>query len=343
MPAPAPIRLTPQEARRFLVGHLGLRAALGAGDAGIRATLGHLRHIQLDPIDRIGTNPDLVAHARVDGLRRGDVFRALLPGHAFEHWAKERCLLPASYFPYYRDYAREVTWWRTDVRRERLPPDAIDRVLAEVTARGPLTPDEVGDHGAVEPLDWSGWKGTSKVATMAMEVLWTQAQVVVVGRHEEGQALRHSLPGAAGPRRALTGRQLPRLVPRRARPRGGSPDAKHRPAVGPADGAPQGAARRAGRGRRPGERGGRRAQRYLAPAGTLDAVFPEDDGRMRILGPLDPLLWDRRLVNDAFGFDYIWEVYKPAEQREVEESKASSLRCVMPCPMLVFISAGPGP
>jgi uncharacterized protein YcaQ len=36
---------------------------------------------------------------------------------------------------------------------------------------------------------------------------------------------------------------------------------------------------------------------------------------MRILGPLDPLLWDRALVKHVFGFDYVWEVYKPAAQR----------------------------
>jgi hypothetical protein len=36
---------------------------------------------------------------------------------------------------------------------------------------------------------------------------------------------------------------------------------------------------------------------------------------MRILGPLDPLLWDRGLVRLAFGFEYVWEVYKPASQR----------------------------
>ena len=36
---------------------------------------------------------------------------------------------------------------------------------------------------------------------------------------------------------------------------------------------------------------------------------------MRILGPLDPLLWDRKLVELAFDFAYVWEVYKPAAQR----------------------------
>ncbi len=34
------------------------------------------------------------------------------------------------------------------------------------------------------------------------------------------------------------------------------------------------------------------------------------------LGPLDSLLWDRKTLLQIFDFDYIWEVYKPAEQRK---------------------------
>jgi hypothetical protein len=36
---------------------------------------------------------------------------------------------------------------------------------------------------------------------------------------------------------------------------------------------------------------------------------------MRILGPLDPLVWDRKLIQHIADFDYIWEVYKPASRR----------------------------
>jgi uncharacterized protein YcaQ len=57
-------------------------------------------------------------------------------------------------------------------------------------------------------------------------------------------------------------------------------------------------------------------RRYLAPRGFRSRTFPEPDARMRILGPLDPVLWDRALVRVAFGFDYVWEVYKPAAQRQ---------------------------
>ena len=38
--------------------------------------------------------------------------------------------------------------------------------------------------------------------------------------------------------------------------------------------------------------------------------------RAAVLAPLDNLLWDRRLVKELFDFDYRWEVYKPAGDRE---------------------------
>src|SRR4029079_5379743 len=38
-------------------------------------------------------------------------------------------------------------------------------------------------------------------------------------------------------------------------------------------------------------------------------------GGGRVLGPLAPLLGAGKLVAHAFGFDYIWEVYKPAALR----------------------------
>ncbi len=57
-------------------------------------------------------------------------------------------------------------------------------------------------------------------------------------------------------------------------------------------------------------------RRYLALPSFLATRRPRYDDRVRILGPLDPLLWDRNLIRHAFDFDYVWEVYKPAHQRK---------------------------
>jgi uncharacterized protein YcaQ len=46
---------------------------------------------------------------------------------------------------------------------------------------------------------------------------------------------------------------------------------------------------------------------------VLDAASPSP--RAAIIAPLDNLLWDRRLVEELFGFSYVWEVYKPAAER----------------------------
>ena len=42
------------------------------------------------------------------------------------------------------------------------------------------------------------------------------------------------------------------------------------------------------------------------------------------LAPLDPLVWDRRLLRELFGFDYTWEVYVPAAKRS---TATTSCRC----------------
>src|SRR5690606_38978619 len=47
---------------------------------------------------------------------------------------------------------------------------------------------------------------------------------------------------------------------------------------------------------------------------TLSA--PESDDRPRLLAPLDPLIYDRKLTARLWDFDYIWEVYTPAAKRQ---------------------------
>jgi hypothetical protein len=308
-------------ARAWLVSHQALATPRFApGAEGTRALLHALRCIQLDPLDVIGTNADLVALARVEGLVRGDVYRHLMPGHAFEHWAKERCLLPAYAFAYYRERTRQTPWWHLATRLERLPARVLEAVLEEVAARGPITAAELTDHGAVKPLDWNGWKGTGKATSMALEVLWTRCQVVVSGRGAGGKrydiperalpdTARQTVSGGAGAfeRWALLERvEAAGLLSRAAGPHwsvlsdvrtSGLPDTLVR------EGLLEEVAL-------PGS-----PRRYLAPAGFGERTVEEPDGRMRILGPLDPLLWDRGLVKLLFGFEYTWEVYKPAAQR----------------------------
>ena len=35
-----------------------------------------------------------------------------------------------------------------------------------------------------------------------------------------------------------------------------------------------------------------------------------------LIAPLDSMIWDRKFIKELFGFEYAWEVYKPAHTRQ---------------------------
>ena len=298
--------LSVERARRLLLASVGPRAT------GLDATalLDAMRMIQVDPIDRIGTNPDLVAFARTD-LPKGAVYDAA----GFEHVAKEWCLLPPDAFPAYRDQARRTPTWRHTKAMLGLGEDVLAAVEAELAERGPCTSLELTDHGDL-PAAEHPW-ANRKVGTLALKVLALRCRAVVVGRRRGARV--YDLPSralgawadAAGPTSFAAW-----AIPERVRAAG-----LLSLGAGPWWGVLKEARRdgsvggllEAGVLREVGVAGLR--GRWLIEPEALERTW-EDDGRMRLLGPLDPLLWHRGLVEHLFGFRYVWEIYKPAEKRE---------------------------
>ena len=45
------------------------------------------------------------------------------------------------------------------------------------------------------------------------------------------------------------------------------------------------------------------------------ATGPLTAAAVSFLAPLDPLVWDRRMLRELWGFDYLWEVYVPEPKR----------------------------
>lgn len=313
-----PTVIDPQTARRYLVGQVGLRAdRAGVGPSAIRELLGARRCIQLDPIDRVGSNADLVLFSRLPAFRRGDVYDALLPGGAFEHFCKERCLLPPSAWPHYRARLQATEWWKWG-RVMQPPPEAVlDDVVAEVAERGPLLPRDLSDRGPSEDmaLKWGGKPPTLSEA--ALERLWSRCRVVVCGRTPKGKLYdvpERALPEVAGlePDRpwhtfVLQERvEAAGLLPCNAGPWWSlAKETRTSDAVAEAVEAGDLALLRVDG----------LSRRYLAPGDWAERSFPDDDGRMRVIAPLDPLIWDRALVQHLWGFEYVWEIYKPAAKR----------------------------
>jgi hypothetical protein len=51
---------------------------------------------------------------------------------------------------------------------------------------------------------------------------------------------------------------------------------------------------------------------------TLEKVSRgrQPNAKAAFIAPLDNLMWDRKTIRKLFGFDYVWEVYKPVVQRK---------------------------
>jgi uncharacterized protein len=42
---------------------------------------------------------------------------------------------------------------------------------------------------------------------------------------------------------------------------------------------------------------------------------PSLEPRVVFVAPLDPFMWDRKMIVHTFGFDYVWEIYVPVAKR----------------------------
>ena len=309
------------EAERRVAPRDALRASLAYHfqDGTVDDVFARHASVQYDPLAPLGTSHDLVFGARVPGYRVGDWHDAVHRRHrAYEGWDKQASLVALEGQPARRRYH---VWhgarWMAEIDRDW--PRERDEVLAQFQQRGPLEAAEVDLDVRVEA--WRGsWYGP-RLAKRIVRALWHAGRIGT----RERRAGRHVYD--------LIERVLPREVLERPDPEPGAALRtlildRHRAAGVLRPDAPRelwsvpvaAAERRAAIATLVEE--GRlvpiRIGEVLVHAvpGWLRAL--EEDRRLagaRFVAPLDPLVWDRAGLRRAFGFDYLWEVYKPADQR----------------------------
>lgn len=318
------IEITSAQARAFLV-------RLHFGDARndradpVDALNAHVRRlgcVQYDPLDVVGRNPDLVMQARVENYRPGMLYRALYERRAlFEGFDKNLAIYPAEDFPRFARSRRDIFRWYQD---EGAIKGALPGVLREVEARGALCSDDFPELS--EKVRWP-W-GPTKLGRAALETLWMEGRLALSKR--------------IGARRYfdLIGRCLPAEIHAAPDPLKTEADyhnwhfARRVRSVGMLTGGASDAF--LGTGLKAKHRS--EALAALEADGTLLPVMISDlnlkvyisaldeevlqeamDERpapvARVIAPLDNLIWDRKLIEKLFGFEYRWEVYVPKDQR----------------------------
>jgi uncharacterized protein YcaQ len=311
-------------ARRFLVRRhfLAPPRKLPATHDSIVSLVERLGSLQFDPLEVPGArNHDLVLHARVAKYRRA-LCDELLYGpdrRFFETYNKSLNILPLSELPFHR-----ISWERTDLTRTRKVLDAHEDLAASIVDRlrreGPLPPSAFDQSAKIEGY----WGVSTSLSRHVLEALFVVGRVGIARR--EGNKRVYDLIEKLFPKDVLAHRVPPeesRIHQLLSRHRGvglmgegGSGELVI--STGPAKD-------RARRTRELVDRGALVPVTVEGVKGTRYVLGTERDlldkgalgkSHVTFLAPLDPLMWDRRLLRELFGFDYIWEVYTPLEKRK---------------------------
>jgi uncharacterized protein YcaQ len=313
--------LTAGEARRIALAAQGFGAPRD-GEVGRRQLtrlVERLGVIQIDSVNVVSRTHYLPAFSRL-----GPYPRALLEDLAwarkrplFEYWAHEASLLPLARQPLFRwrmaDAHDGVGVWKGVARFLRERRDFVDRVLAEIRARGPLAASEL-DMGHKGEGGWWGWSEAKR----AVECLFWTGELTTATRRGTFErvyglpekVLPRAVLDAPTPERAEAQRQLYRMAARamgvatardlRDYFRMPVEGAKARLAELVEDGALL-----------PVQVKGWREQAYLDPA----ARRPRRIRAEALLSPFDNLIWFRERTERMFGVRYRIEIYTPAHKR----------------------------
>jgi hypothetical protein len=333
-PSASTAHLSADHARRFLVRRqlLDPPRSLPATPESVLRVVERLGSVQFDPLEVPGARSnDLMLHARIKNFRRewtdGWLYAPRGERRLIELYNKSLNILPIEELPLHR-----AAWeqWRdgleTGVLRDHA--ELVGTIVERVERDGPLSTDAFRD--IEHRVEWwwdSDGTTTTRAAKAVMEALFVIGRLGIARR--EGSRRYYDL--------------IERLVPADllAQPADAADQHQHRllsrhrgvglMGVGGPGELVAGTGKAADRASMTAKlvedgtlipvqvEGFREVRHVLAEEWPLLEATASPDPRTRpavaFVAPLDPLMWDRRLVRGVFGFEYLWEVYVPAAKR----------------------------
>lgn len=313
------MNITKAEARRFLLLKQGL-----IGEKRFTNAVDYVRQagcIQYDPVDACGRNADLTLQSRVKDYRKSMLYEALYEKRELcDYWDKNMSIFPVSDWPLFARVRKSMQ--SRDMRSEKEIQELGGRVRAFLKENGPSFS---GDLGMKEKIDWH-WSPTS-AARAVLEALYYRAEL---GIHHKRVTQRcydfienlfpKEILNAPDPNPSDEDYFAMRLKRRIG-------------AVGFLWNKPSDAFLGID-----GFKSDTRNAAFerLIQSGEIKPVCIEgintpiyylsgDEGlfdeknaepRTEFIAPLDPMMWDRKLIKALFDFDYKWEIYTPEIQRK---------------------------
>ena len=323
-----------EEARRFILGKQGL---LGShrfvGKEGALQYIQQAGCIQYDPVDVCGKNAELTLQSRVKGFTRSMLAELLYVDRLLVDYSdKELSIWSREDWPYFSGY-RAMS--KVHGAGFEGIPELEARAIAFIREHGPVSSDTLPIEGKIywhSSMHWSGhWQNQSNAARSVLEQLYTDGVLLI--HHKSGSrkyydlAERYFSPellNAENPcpdDMALLQWRIKRRVGAVGMLWNRRSDAwlginmsteQRNVAINAleADGIIVKA----------------EVESIRSPLFFLAEDIPlmeavrqgvlDTKPRLEFLAPLDPMLWDRKLVEALWDYHYKWEIYTPVNQRK---------------------------
>ena len=325
--------MTIEEVRRFLLRKQGL---LGdrrfAGKEGVLAYVRQAGCIQYDPVDVCGKNAELTLLARVGGFRKKTLRDLLYKDRSLiDYPDKELSIFPVEDWPYFEEYRKKSF---LHGRQFDGLAELEDRTAEYIRKHGPVSADTLPVEGEIfwhSAVHWSGnWHKNSRAARSVLEQMYTDGRLVI--HRKEGSRKFYDLAAKRLPESILTApdpcpdrmEHIKWRILRRIGAVGMLPDRRSNAFLGiPMTTDERERAfsdlEREKRIIPVGVEGLKSPLYALADDQALIGEILKDGAAFRprceFLAPLDPFLWDRKLIEALFEFRYSWEIYTPADKR----------------------------
>ncbi|KLD75886.1 winged helix-turn-helix domain-containing protein [Xanthomonas hyacinthi] len=296
---------------------LSTPAPFGAGADAVRRATAHLGYVQIDTIHVIERSHHHVLYSRIPGYRKQDLEQAQAQDKSvFEYWTHALAYVPIAD---YRMYVAQMARYRAQADAAgKIDPADYARLLRRIRNDGPLSIRDIDDDVLVEKTH--PW-GSRKPSRAALRYGFFSGDLVVAQR--SGMLKTYELAArhfgwTRRPRAASDAQFAQYLLQRALRAQGivgvdsicyGNAGAK--PAVRALIAAAVAARRLV-----PVQLQGQEQAALWAEPALLEHAPPlPDDALAQLLSPFDPLLIQRKRLQQFFGYEHRFEAYVPAPQR----------------------------
>lgn len=318
-------KLTNKQARYFILLKQGLMGDYKFdGEQGVCEFIRQAGCIQFDPIDVCGKNPELVLQSRIKDFSKDMLYKLLYTDRRFiDYFDKNMSIFSIDDWKY---FSRKRAAYGQRVRSKAQVDAVIDEIKSIIKAKGFVSSKDIDFN---KQVDWY-WSSTT-LSRAALETLYFQGELII--HHKKGTIKHYALANEHIPEKILNAddpnktqeEHMEWLVLRRIG------------AVGMLWNKPSDAWL--------GIDGLKSANRNIIfeklhkegkiieilvegisnplyclskDKSLIDMVLSNNNfvRRTELIAPLDNMLWDRKLIEKIFNFEYKWEIYTPVDKRK---------------------------